>query len=123
MLAVIGMRQQGASRTREPASAVNDRLRVVVVQEGKWLSAQCLEYDIATQARTLDDLAYELQRIICHIATSRTLNKEPFEGLPKAPQKFWDMFERSRLPLSTPRVAFKSSFRLKIPLPELRVAV
>ena len=104
--------------------SVDDHLRFVVIQEGEWLSAQCLEYDIATQARTLDDLAYELQRIIVgHIATSRKLNKEQFEGLPKAPQKFWDMFERSRLPLSTPRVAFKSSFRVKIPPPELRVAV
>ena len=114
-------RQRGPRRERR---RLDSRLRFVVFQEGEWLSAQCLEYDIATQARTLDDLAYELQRIIVgHIATSRKLKKEPFEGLPRGPQKFWDMFERSKLPLSTPRVSFKSSFRLKVPAPELRVAV
>ena len=99
-------------------------LRVVVFQEGKWLSAQFLEYDIATQARTLDDLCYELQRIIVgHIATSKKLGKKPFEGVPQAPQKFWDMFARSRIPLSSPRVTFKPPFaRIKVPPPELRVA-
>ena len=97
------------------------RLRFVVLQEGDWLSAQCLEYDIATQARTFEDLAYELQRLIAgHIATSKKLHKRPFEGLPKAPPRFWDMFERSRIALPTQSLAFKPPLRFK---PELRVAV
>ena len=110
-------------RPRAERGRVESRLRFVVIQEGDWLSAQCLEYDIATQARTLEDLAYELQRMIVgHVATSKKLDKEPFEGLPRAPQKFWDMFERSKLPLSAPRISFKPSFPFKIPAPELRVA-
>jgi hypothetical protein len=88
------------------------------------LSAQCLEYDIATQARTLPDLWYELQRIIVgHIATSLKLGKEPFAGVPPAPKKYWRMFERSKIPLVPPRMAFKLRRRdVKIVPPLVRVA-
>jgi len=80
-----------------------------------------LEYDMATQARTFEDLAYELQRMIAgHIATSRRLHKRPFEGLSKAPRRFWDMFERSRIAVPTRSLAFKPALRVK---PELRIAV
>ena len=100
------------------------RIRAVVFQDGEWLCAQCLEYDIATQARTLDDLSYELQRIIVgHIATSKKLGKEPFEGLSRAPVKFWRMFEQSKIPLPRAKPMFKAPVRgLKVPRPELRVA-
>ena len=81
-------------------------IRAVVFQEGEWLSAQCLEYDIATQAKTLDDLSYELQRILVgHVVTSKKLGKAPFEGVPRAPRKYWEMFERSKIPLPQLRVA------------------
>jgi hypothetical protein len=99
-------------------------VRVLVVQEGEWLSAQCLEYDLATQARTLDDLWYELQRILFgHIATRLREGKEPFADLPKAPQKYWDLFEQSKIPLLPPRLAF--SIRkpgARILRPQVRVA-
>jgi hypothetical protein len=100
-------------------------IRAIVFQEGDWLSAQCLEYDIATQAKTLDDLSYELQRIIVgHFTISRRLGKEPFEGIPKAPDKYWKMFERSKIPLPQPKLFFKATSTpgIKIPRPELRVA-
>lgn len=99
-------------------------VRVVVLQEGEWLSAQCLEYDIATQARTLDDLWYELQRILVgHVATRLRERKPPFQGLPPAPKKFWRMFERSKIPLPPPRLSFKIR-RPGVPgvRPQVRVA-
>jgi hypothetical protein len=109
-------RQKGRKATR--VSTIKS-LRAVVFQEGEWLSAQFLEYDIAAQARSVPELAYELQRILVgHFATSKKLGKRPFEGIPKAPQKFWDMFERSKIPLVPPKAA---TFR-RIKMPELRVA-
>lgn len=111
----------GRRTTTRSRRAGSHQLRFVVFQEGEWVAAQCLEYDVATQARTLDDLVHEVQRIIVgHIATSRKLHKPPFDGVPKAPQKFWDMFERSKIPLPAPKAAFNLSVRLK---PQLRVAV
>lgn len=99
-------------------------IRAIVFQEGEWLSAQCLEYDIATQAKTVEDLSYELQRILVgHIVTSRKLGKAPFEGVPKAPQKYWDMFEHSKIPLPPPKRAFKLlASGVRISPPKLRVA-
>jgi hypothetical protein len=109
---------------RTPASGKRYTIRAVVFQEGEWLSAQCLEYDIATQARTLDGLSYELQRIIVgHIATSRKLGKEPFEGVPKALEKYWKMFKQSKIPLPQPKLVFKPPIPgIKILPPQLRVA-
>lgn len=111
----------GSRAAARPRRAASHQLRFVVFQEGEWVAAQCLEYDIATQARTLDDLVHEVQRIIVgHIATSRKFHKRPFDGVPEAPRKFWDMFEKSKIPLPAPEAAFNLRYRLK---PQLRVAV
>jgi hypothetical protein len=69
-------------------------IRAVAFEHGDHWVAQCLEYDIATQARTLDDLLYELERIIAaHILGSR--GRTPFANLPRAPSVFWQMYEKA----------------------------
>jgi hypothetical protein len=98
---------------------------VLVSQEGNWLSAQCLEYDIATQARTLEALWYELQRILVgHVATRLREGKKPFADVRQAPRKYWAMFEQSKIPLDPPP---RLSFNFRKPgaravRPEIRVA-
>jgi hypothetical protein len=69
------------------------RIRTVLFQEsGRWV-AQCLDVDIAAQAKNEDDLAYELGRIIVsHVVASEHLGVEPFVNLPPAPRRYWDMF-------------------------------
>jgi hypothetical protein len=100
-------------------------IRVLIFQEGDWLSAQCLDYDLATQARTLSDLWYELHRIIYgHVLTRIREGKKPFADLPKAPKKYWDMFAQSKIPLSPPA---RPSFRIRKPgvriaRPQVRLA-
>jgi hypothetical protein len=82
-------------------------LGTVVLQEGDWLSAHCLEHDIATRARTLEDLSHEPERLIVgHAATGHELGKTPVEGLPPAPPKDWKMFDPSRVPFPQPRLTF-----------------
>ena len=115
------VRNTTGRRSTRRERADRQQLRFLVFQEGEWVAAQCLEYDIATQARTLDDLVHEVQRIVIgHIATSRKLHKAPFERVPQAPEEFWAMFERSKIPLPARPVAFNLSFRLK---PQLQAAV
>jgi len=109
----------------EVDSATGDvSLRVVVIQEGEWLSAQCLEHDFAVQATNLDDLFYQLQRILVgHISTRLKLGVEPFKDVPPAPQKYWDLFEHSRIPLQKPPAMFDPPAPgVKVPPLELRAA-
>jgi hypothetical protein len=58
-----------------------------------WWVAQCLEYDLATQARSLDDLSYEIQRLMfAHIVAAEAEGLTPFECLPPAPRWYHDKF-------------------------------
>lgn len=100
------------------------RLRVVVFQEGDWLCARCLEYDLGTQARNLEDVLVDLQRIFLgHIAICAENELKPFSMLRRAPKKYWDMFRRSRISLPPQTFRFKISRRgVKLPPPEIRVA-
>jgi hypothetical protein len=77
------------------------RIHAVAFQHGEWWIAQCLEYDIATQARTLDDLLVEVDRILVgHLIVGKIEGREPFSNIPKAPKRFWEMYQRARTRLS-----------------------
>jgi hypothetical protein len=91
------------------------KIRAILFRDGEWYSAQCLEYDIAAQAKTLEDLRYELQRvIITHIAVSIELGSKPFENLDAAPQKFWDMYANAKTEIN-PVDTEDSFFRMPDP--------
>jgi hypothetical protein len=102
-------------------------LRVVVFQEGEWVCAQCLEYDIVAQAKTLQDCLYEFERLVAgHIAIAIANGLEPFQGLTRAPARFWQWFERSKIPLATTPPSFTAEdfdrSGVVVEPPEIRVA-
>lgn len=100
------------------------KLRVVVFQEGDWLCAQCLEYDFGTQARNLEDLLSDLQRIIVgHVAICRENGLKPFTAVRRAPKKYWTMFRQSKISLPPRTFRFNINRRgLRLSPPEIRVA-
>lgn len=62
-----------------------------------WWVAQVLEYDLAAQGRTIDDLVYELQRtIVAHIVCCEEEGLVPFDCLPPAPAAYHDEFRKGR---------------------------
>lgn len=68
---------------------------LVELVDGRWV-AQCLEHDLATQARTLDELQREIMRILtAHIASCEELGLRPFD-LPREPKRM--AFSVWRLP-------------------------
>lgn len=71
-------------------------LRVVVVRGEKQCIAQCLEHDIAAQGNTVD---LALERVRYSIETEIRLATErgeyPFAKIPRAPDKFWKMYDRA----------------------------
>lgn len=102
-------------------------LRVVVFQEGPFVCAQCLEYDIAAQAKTLEDCLYELERLVIgHIAIAVENGLEPFQNLKSAPARFWQWFEESKIPLATPPPSFTAEELTRggvvVQPPQIRVA-
>ena len=105
----------------KPMTAFN--ISAVVFQEGEWWSAQCLEYEITAQAKTLTDLRYELERVlVSQAAASIQLGQEPFEGLGAAPQKFWSMFENAKLRLEGDDLPFRLPRPMSPIVPKLRIA-
>ena len=104
----------------------NYAIRAVIFQEGDWLCAQCLEYDLVAQARSLRQLSRALQRLIVgHVAVRLRHKKPPFRDLPRAPEKYWAMFRQSRLALPAPmfRLDTLKSRGIVVAPPQLRVAV
>lgn len=73
-----------------------EKIHAVVFRSGEWLVAQCLEYDIATQARELGALLYEVERILtAHVLVAEQDGAEPFANIPKAPKRFWKMYQEA----------------------------
>ena len=71
-------------------------IRVLLFRDGEWWIAQCLEYDIAAQARTLPEIEREFGRVLLAQAAIGTERGQPlFEGIPPAPAEFHERFKRA----------------------------
>lgn len=80
---------------------------VVLLQDGK-LVAQCLDYDIAVQAKNAKTLLKLLYlNLITRTARALMVGAQPFAGMARAPQAYWDMYDR----------AVRTSFELDLELP------
>jgi hypothetical protein len=74
-------------------------IRTILFREGDWWVAQCLDVDLAAQAKNEADLYYELGRILVgRIMASEELGVDPFASLPPAPRRYWDMFFQASRP-------------------------
>jgi len=104
------------------SSALTRRLRIVVYQEGDWLCAHSVDFNLCAQAKTMASLYRAIHKLIAgHVVVRRRHNMQPFLDLPPAPRKYRDMWERSiELPeqvVRIPRGAFE------IPAPRVRVLI
>ena len=106
----------------EPSKASEYRLHAVVLQRGGLWVAQCLEHDIATQARTEADLYAEVKRILlAHILRAQETGAEPFADIPKAPKRFWLLYKEASGPGRSVTVEADPSVAFQ-PVVELRAA-
>lgn len=77
-----------------------EQLRVVVYRDGDMYIAQCLEMDIATQARDLDTLLERLDLTIdAECASSKERGESPFKGIAPAPNYFHGLWEKRSVSL------------------------
>jgi hypothetical protein len=75
--------------------AYPERIRVVLLRNADWWVAQCLEVDIAVQAKTWADAIRNLEITInSRIAVCQHEGVNPFD-LPRAPDSYWTLFNES----------------------------
>ncbi|HEX3555938.1 MAG TPA: hypothetical protein VIA62_22200 [Thermoanaerobaculia bacterium] len=75
-------------------------IRAVVFEDQGWWVAQCLEYDLCTATRNRDDLPRQfLSQVQLQIIADLSRSREPFQDLPQAPQKFWDLYSSVGMPI------------------------
>lgn len=96
--------------------------RIIVFEEDDWLCAHILEYDIAAQAKSMDELRLEIQRMVaCHVAAALENDREPFADLRPAPERYWDMFRRAKVALPSERFTIEATSSISVDPPEIRV--
>jgi hypothetical protein len=85
-----------------------------------------LEYDFVTQAASLNDLYYEIERtVVGHLTISTETGGQPFAGFRRAPEEYWEQFRRSPLSVRPGEVVVPRGTRGEIPahsLEDLRIA-
>ncbi|HKJ00448.1 MAG TPA: hypothetical protein VKB51_18405 [bacterium] len=103
----VTLKTSGPGNLRKDKDIV--RLSILFIEGEEWWSAQCLEYDIAVQAKTMNDLFYEMERVlVSQIALDEELGRVPFEGIGRAPAQFWEAFERSQTRMERPVAGLKA---------------
>lgn len=87
-------------------------LHVLFVKDGASWVAQCLEYDLCAQAKTIGELKTRfVYTIVAQIMSDVKKGREPFAQVPQAPKSFWDIWERAEpladksVPIRMPDVA------------------
>lgn len=72
------------------------QIRAVMFQDSSFWCAQCLEHDVAVQARSVDELVTALaDTLAAYVELATSEGREPFADLPPAPAEFEDMFRRA----------------------------
>ncbi|MBW8878142.1 MAG: hypothetical protein JF614_24535 [Acidobacteria bacterium] len=76
---------------------IPNKIHAVVFKEEGWFVAQFLEYDIATQAKSVTALLDEAEQIIAaYILVAEQKGLEPFTNMPRAPRRFWQMYKDAK---------------------------
>lgn len=71
-------------------------IRVVVAREGDVFVAQCVDYDICTQADDIDTLLSRMTAVInAECEDTEALTGNAFEGISAAPAYYAEAWERS----------------------------
>jgi hypothetical protein len=71
-------------------------IHVVVFEDRGWWVAQCLEYDLCTSSKNLNDLSRQIaSQLRLQVALDRKRGRQPFEGLPPSPEKFWNLYQQA----------------------------
>ena len=85
-------------------SEVSDiELKIILFQGKESWVAQCLDYDVAAQGRTVVDALEEFERVFVYqLILYLDVGKDPLEELQKAPEYYWRVFQSAEKLMSRP---------------------
>ncbi len=71
-------------------------VRVLFLHEGDSYVAQCLEYDIAAQGKTLPEVKLAFERaLVGQVMLDMKQGRKPLQGIAEAPRVYFEKFERA----------------------------
>jgi hypothetical protein len=83
------------------------QIRTVVFREEDLYIAQCIDFDIATQAPDIDTLLDRLELTVeAECALSSDRGEEPFSRIPPAPNYFHKLWEKGSFQITRLNVPF-----------------
>jgi hypothetical protein len=99
---------------------IEGEIHVLILNEGEHLVAQCLEYDITAQAKSIEALEESFIRaFLGQIVLALEHGEQPFANLAQAPAFYWNKFKEARKferPLNiSPAKRIKSRHRVVLP--------
>jgi hypothetical protein len=72
-------------------------LSILLFQEDTTWIAQCLQYDIAAQGKTLDDALNSFEKtFVGQLILDIEQDKNPLENTPQTPKEYWTKFEQAK---------------------------
>lgn len=81
-------------------------ISVILYQEDAHWIAQGLEYDITAQAPSLPALKDRFEaKVAAEVAISLDLNRKPLDGIGRAPERFWKMFDEATMTVVSDKAA------------------
>ena len=92
---------------------LSPRTDFVVFQEGEHWIAQCLQYDICVQSKSIVNLKHRIARtMIGNMVVAMTKGEKPFAHFQPAPTRYWKMYDQAMtvgepFPLSPTREEIK----------------
>ena len=71
-------------------------MNIVVFMQGTHYIAQCLEYDLGAQGKTIGELKKSFMRVLAaQVTMDQKAGRAPLEGIPRAPSKYFEMWEHA----------------------------
>lgn len=84
------------SSTRSQSVPCHEIHVLILKEDNGWWSAQCLEYDITTQAPDLTRLASEFQTVFAtYYHLSQSTDPGLWDQIGRAPDRFWRLYEEA----------------------------
>lgn len=99
---------------------IGKTVRILIMRERDYLVAQCLEYDIAVQGRSVEEVGQRFKDVVLdHVILANEYGDIPFSNLEPAPQSYEHFWHNaSKLGMLASKLDFKLSVLTSHPVPQ-----